>query len=115
MPVDQYIGGIEHAILHLMYARFFMKALADPDYLGFQKPFAPPLTQGRNTRGGHKRSKSKGNTVSPSDYVDRYGADAARCYILFIGHPVDDADWSDQGITGVANFLAPACRRAGRA
>jgi leucyl-tRNA synthetase len=112
MPVDQYIGGIEHAILHLMYARFLMKALADLGHLGFQEPFARLFTQGMITRDGDKMSKSKGNTVSPSDYVERYGADATRAYILFIGHPVDDADWSDQGITGVANFLARLYREA---
>ena len=112
MPVDQYIGGIEHAILHLMYARFFMKALADLGHIGFQEPFARLFTQGMITRDGDKMSKSKGNTVSPSEYVERYGADAARAYILFIGHPVDDADWSDQGITGVVNFLSRLYRAA---
>jgi len=115
MPVDQYIGGIEHAILHLMYARFFMKALADLGHIGFQEPFARLFTQGMITRDGDKMSKSKGNTVSPSEYVERYGADATRAYILFIGHPVDDADWSDQGITGVANFLSRLYRAAGDA
>ena len=112
MPVDQYIGGIEHAILHLMYARFFMKALADLGHIGFQEPFARLFTQGMITRDGDKMSKSKGNTVSPGEYVERYGADATRAYILFIGHPVDDADWSDQGITGVANFLSRLYRAA---
>ena len=115
MPVDQYIGGIEHAILHLMYARFFIKALADLGYLGFQEPFARLFTQGMVTREGAKMSKSRGNTVSPSDYVDRYGADAARAYTLFVGHPADDADWSDQGITGVANFLSRLYRAAAEA
>jgi leucyl-tRNA synthetase len=115
MPVDQYIGGVEHAILHLMYARFFTKALADMDLLGFQEPFARLFTQGMVTRDGAKMSKSKGNTVSPSDYVERYGADAARCYILFVGHPAEGGDWSDQGITGVANFLARLYRAAAEA
>jgi leucyl-tRNA synthetase len=112
MPVDQYIGGIEHAILHLMYARFFTKALADLELVGFQEPFARLFTQGMVTRDGAKMSKSKGNTVSPRDYVDRYGADATRCYILFVGHPAEGGDWSDQGITGVANFLARLYRAA---
>jgi leucyl-tRNA synthetase len=112
MPVDQYIGGVEHAILHLMYARFFMKALADLGHLGFQEPFARLFTQGMVTRDGAKMSKSKGNTVSPGDYVERYGADATRSYILFVGHPAEGGDWSDQGITGVANFLSRLYRAA---
>jgi leucyl-tRNA synthetase len=105
MPVDQYIGGVEHAILHLMYARFFVKALADLGYVGFQEPFARLFTQGMVTRDGAKMSKSKGNTVSPGDYVEQYGADATRAYILFVGHPAEGGDWSDQGITGVSHFL----------
>jgi leucyl-tRNA synthetase len=106
MPVDQYIGGVEHAILHLMYARFFTKALADLDLLGVQEPFARLFTQGMITRDGAKMSKSKGNVVSPMAYVDRYGADTARCYILFIGPPDQGADWSDSGIAGMYRFLA---------
>jgi len=106
MPVDQYIGGVEHAILHLMYARFFVKALADIDLLGVQEPFARLFTQGMITRDGAKMSKSKGNTVAPMDYVDRYGADTARCYILFIGPPSEDADWQDAGVGGVHRFLS---------
>ena len=106
MPVDQYIGGVEHAILHLMYARFFMKALADMDLLDVQEPFARLFTQGMITRDGAKMSKSKGNVISPADYVDRYGADTARCYILFIGPPDQDADWQDSGVGGVHRFLS---------
>jgi leucyl-tRNA synthetase len=106
MPVDQYIGGIEHAILHLMYARFFVKALADMDLLGVQEPFARLFTQGMITRDGAKMSKSKGNVVSPEDLIDRFGADAARCYILFIGPPSMDADWQDAGVGGVHRFLS---------
>jgi leucyl-tRNA synthetase len=112
MPVDQYIGGVEHAILHLMYARFFTKALADLDLVGFQEPFARLFTQGMVTRAGAKMSKSKGNTVSPRDYVDRYGADAARSYILFVGHPAEGGDWSDDGITGIVSFLGRLHRAA---
>ncbi|HEY2397644.1 MAG TPA: leucine--tRNA ligase, partial [Solirubrobacteraceae bacterium] len=84
MPVDQYIGGVEHAILHLMYARFFTKALADLGHLDFQEPFQALFTQGMVTKDGAKMSKSKGNVVSPAAIVERVGADTARCYILFV-------------------------------
>jgi leucyl-tRNA synthetase len=104
-PVDQYIGGIEHAILHLMYARFFVKALADMGQLDVQEPFKALFTQGMITRDGAKMSKSKGNVISPAPYVERYGADTARCYVLFIGPPDQDADWSDSGVEGVHRFL----------
>ena len=106
MPVDQYIGGVEHAILHLMYARFFCKALADMDLVGFQEPFANLFTQGMITRDGAKMSKSKGNVVSPADYVERYGADATRTYVCFMGPPVRGGDWTDEGVEGVHRFLA---------
>jgi leucyl-tRNA synthetase len=106
MPVDQYIGGVEHAILHLMYARFFTKALADLGYLNFQEPFARLFTQGMITREGAKMSKSRGNVISPQSYIERYGADTLRAYIMFIGPPDQDADWSDTGVEGVHRFLA---------
>ena len=106
MPVDQYIGGVEHAILHLLYARFFVKALADMDLLDVQEPFARLFTQGMILRGGDKMSKSKGNAISPEEIVDRHGADAARCYILFLAAPRDDADWQDEGVGGVHRFLS---------
>jgi len=106
MPVDQYIGGVEHAILHLLYARFFVKALADMGYLDVQEPFARLFTQGMILRDGDKMSKSKGNVVSPQEIVERYGADTARCYILFIGPPEKDADWSESGVGGVHRFLS---------
>jgi leucyl-tRNA synthetase len=106
MAVDQYIGGVEHAILHLMYARFFVKALADMGHLDVQEPFARLFTQGMILRDGDKMSKSKGNVVSPQEIVDGYGADTARCYILFIGPPEKDADWSDSGVGGVHRFLS---------
>jgi leucyl-tRNA synthetase len=105
MPVDQYIGGVEHAILHLMYARFFTKALADLGYLDFQEPFARLFTQGMITRAGAKMSKSRGNVISPEPLVERYGADTLRAYVLFIGPPDQDADWSDTGVEGVHRFL----------
>jgi leucyl-tRNA synthetase len=110
MPVDQYIGGIEHAILHLMYARFFVKALADMDLLSVQEPFANLFTQGMITYQGAKMSKSKGNVISPSKYVRPYGADTARCYILFLGPPDQDVDWSDEGVGGINRFLARVWR-----
>jgi leucyl-tRNA synthetase len=106
MPVDQYIGGVEHAILHLLYARFFVKALADMGYLGFQEPFARLFTQGMILRDGDKMSKSKGNVVSPQAVVERYGADSARCYVLFLGPPGQDADWAEEGVGGVHRFLS---------
>ncbi|HET7508338.1 MAG TPA: leucine--tRNA ligase, partial [Solirubrobacterales bacterium] len=106
MPVDQYIGGVEHAILHLMYARFFTKALADLGHLGVQEPFANLFTQGMITRDGAKMSKSKGNTVSPGDYVERYGADTARTYVCFMGPPERGGDWTDEGVEGVNRFLS---------
>ena len=112
MPVDQYIGGVEHAILHLMYARFFTKALADLGHLDFQEPFQALFTQGMVTNDGAKMSKSKGNVVSPASIVERVGADTARCYILFVGPPDQDADWSDEGVEGVHRFLSRLWRLA---
>jgi leucyl-tRNA synthetase len=106
LPVDQYIGGVEHAILHLMYARFFTKALADLDLLSVQEPFANLFAQGMITRDGAKMSKSKGNTVSPAEYVERYGADTARTYVCFMGPPERGGDWSDEGVEGVNRFLS---------
>jgi len=106
MPVDQYIGGVEHAILHLMYARFLVKALADLGHLEAQEPFASLFAQGMITRDGAKMSKSRGNTVSPAEYVERYGADTARTYICFMGPPERDADWADEGVEGVNRFLS---------
>jgi leucyl-tRNA synthetase len=106
MPVDQYIGGVEHAILHLLYARFFTKALKDLGHLEADEPFARLFTQGMITKDGAKMSKSKGNVVSPKDIVASHGADTARAYILFIGPPDQGADWSDEGVEGVHRFLS---------
>jgi leucyl-tRNA synthetase len=107
MPVEQYIGGVEHAILHLMYARFFVKALADMDLLGFQEPFQALFTQGMVLGpDGQKMSKSRGNVISPMPIVERLGADTARCYVLFIGPPDQDAAWSETALEGVHRFLA---------
>src|SRR4029079_6851072 len=105
MPVYQYIGGIEHAILHLLYARFFIKAFADMGLLQTQEPFQRLFTQGMITRDGAKMSKSKGNVISPQPIVERYGADTARAYILFLVPPDQAADWSDEGVEGVHRFL----------
>ena len=105
MAVDHYIGGVEHAVLHLLYARFFTKALRDIGLLGFDEPFKKLLTQGMVIKDGAKMSKSLGNTVDPSHIIDRYGADTARLFILF-GAPVDrDLDWSDTGVEGCYRFL----------
>jgi leucyl-tRNA synthetase len=106
LPVDQYIGGVEHAILHLMYARFFTKALADIGELAVQEPFANLFAQGMITRDGAKMSKSRGNTVSPAEYVERYGADTARTYVCFMGPPERGGDWTDEGVEGVNRFLS---------
>ncbi len=105
MPVDQYIGGVEHAILHLLYARFFCKALSDIGELDVQEPFTNLFAQGMITRAGAKMSKSKGNAVNPVESVARYGADAMRTYICFIGPPDRSADWVDEGVEGVSRFL----------
>jgi leucyl-tRNA synthetase len=110
LPVDQYIGGVEHAILHLMYARFFTKALADIGALDVQEPFANLFAQGMITRDGAKMSKSRGNTVSPGEYVERYGADTARTYVCFMGPPERGGDWSDEGVEGVNRFLSRLAR-----
>jgi leucyl-tRNA synthetase len=105
LPVNQYIGGIEHAILHLMYARFFTKALYDLGILGFTEPFARLFNQGMIYRFGAKMSKSKGNVVSPDELIERYGADALRLYILFMGPADQDKEWQDTGVDGQWRFL----------
>jgi leucyl-tRNA synthetase len=117
MPVDQYIGGVEHAILHLLYARFFTKALSDIGHLppDLQEPFAALFTQGMILRDGEKMSKSRGNVVSPTTIVERFGADTARAYILFIGPPDQDADWSDGGAEGMHRFLGRLWRTSAEA
>jgi leucyl-tRNA synthetase len=107
MPVDQYIGGVEHAILHLLYARFFVKALADMGLVGVQEPFTRLFAQGMVLGpDGDKMSKSRGNVISPQAIVDAHGADAARCFVLFIGPPDADAAWNDKGVEGMHRFLA---------
>jgi leucyl-tRNA synthetase len=105
LPVNQYIGGIEHAILHLMYARFFTKALYDIGLVGFLEPFARLFNQGMIYRFGAKMSKSKGNVVSPDELVERFGADALRLYILFMGPADQDKEWQDTGVEGTSRFI----------
>ncbi|MBR2156485.1 MAG: leucine--tRNA ligase, partial [Campylobacter sp.] len=105
MSVDQYIGGIEHAILHLLYARFFQKALRDLGYLRDDEPFARLLTQGMVLKDGAKMSKSKGNTVDPDDIIAKYGADTARLFILFAAPPQKELEWNDSAVEGAYKFL----------
>jgi len=105
MPVDQYIGGIEHACLHLIYARFFTKFLADLGLVNAREPFANLLTQGMVIKDGAKMSKSKGNVVDPDEIIRKYGADTARLFILFAAPPEKDLDWSDRGVEGSHRFL----------
>ena len=105
MPVDQYIGGIEHAVLHLLYARFFTKVLYDAGLVGVVEPFSRLLAQGMVYKDGAKMSKSKGNVVSPDEIIERYGADTARLFILFAAPPERDLDWSEQGVEGCHRFL----------
>jgi len=105
LPVDQYVGGIEHATMHLLYARFFTKALYDLGYVGFEEPFTRLFTQGMIYKDGAKMSKSKGNVVTPEAIQARYGADTGRLYILFVGPADQDAEWNDAGVEGVFRFL----------
>ncbi len=105
MSVDQYIGGIEHAVLHLLYARFFTKVLRDLGYVTVDEPFLNLLTQGMVIKDGAKMSKSKGNVVDPNGLVERYGADTARLFSLFAAPPEKDLDWSDQGVEGSYRFI----------
>lgn len=112
-PVDQYIGGVEHAVLHLLYARFFTKVLNDAGLVGVREPFARLFTQGMIHRDGAKMSKSKGNVVSPDEIIDRFGADTLRLYVLFMGPAADDIEWSDRGVEGQRRFLNRLWRLAG--
>ena len=105
LPVDQYVGGIEHAILHLLYSRFFTKALKDLGLVDFDEPFKNLLTQGMVLKDGSKMSKSKGNTVDPDEIFENYGADTARLFILSDSPPARDFDWSDAGVEGCYKFL----------
>ncbi len=112
-PVDQYIGGIEHAILHLLYSRFFTKVLKDAGLVDFNEPFRNLLTQGMVIKDGSKMSKSKGNVVSPEEIIGKYGADTARLFILFAAPVERDLEWSDQGVEGAYRFLNRVWRIVG--
>ena len=114
MPVDQYIGGIEHAILHLLYARFFTKVLRDLGYVSIDEPFERLLTQGMVLKDGAKMSKSKGNVVDPDALIERYGADTARLFILFAAPPTQELEWSDSGVEGAFRFLRRLHDRAAK-
>ena len=104
-PVDQYIGGIEHAVLHLLYARFFHKLMRDEGLLDSDEPFKHLLTQGMVLKDGSKMSKSKGNTVDPQPLIEKYGADTVRLFILFAAPPEQSLEWNDEGVDGAARFL----------
>jgi len=114
LPVDQYIGGVEHAILHLMYSRFIYKALIDIGAVknDYPEQFKRLFTQGMIVKDGFKMSKSKGNVVAPDYIIDKYGADVMRLYILFMGPPEKDAEWQDEGLQGTARFIMRAIRLA---
>ena len=104
LPVDQYIGGVEHTILHLLYARFFVKALRDMNYLNFSEPFQNLFSQGMINFGGSKMSKSKGNTVDPEPYIEKYGADTCRLFTMFAAPPENTLEWSEDGVEGSFRF-----------
>jgi leucyl-tRNA synthetase len=104
-PVDQYVGGIEHAILHLLYARFYHKLLRDEGLVNSDEPFIRLLTQGMVLKDGVKMSKSKGNTVDPQSLIDRYGADTVRLFSMFAAPPEQSLEWSDSGVEGANRFL----------
>lgn len=115
LNVDEYIGGIEHAILHLLYARFFTKVLRDLGYVHINEPFKNLLTQGMVLKNGAKMSKSKGNVVNPNDIITRYGADTARLFILFAAPPMRELEWNDSALEGAFRFLKRLWERASNA
>ncbi len=115
MNVDQYIGGIEHAILHLLYARFFTKALRDLGYINVDEPFERLLTQGMVLKDGSKMSKSKGNTVDPDDIIGKYGSDTARLFILFAAPPQKELEWNDNAVEGAFKFIKRLYERSSNA
>jgi leucyl-tRNA synthetase len=109
-PIDQYIGGVEHAILHLIYSRFWTKVMRDLGMISNDEPVRRLFTQGMVIKDGAKMSKSKGNVVSPDDMIERYGADATRMYALFAAPPDRDLDWQEDGVAGVSRFLGRVWR-----
>lgn len=110
LPVAQYIGGVEHAVLHLLYARFFTRVLRDLGWTDISEPFKRLLTQGMVIKDGAKMSKSKGNVVDPDDLIGRYGADTARLFSMFAAPPEKDLDWSERGVEGAHRFLGRVWR-----
>ena len=112
LPVDHYIGGIEHAILHLLYARFYTKLMRDEGLLVCDEPFKKLLTQGMVLKDGSKMSKSKGNTVDPQGLIDQYGADTVRLFIMFAAPPEQSLEWSDSGVEGAFRFLKRLWKQA---
>jgi leucyl-tRNA synthetase len=110
MPVDQYIGGIEHAVLHLLYSRFFTRVLRDLGYVKVKEPFTNLLTQGMVIKDGAKMSKSKGNVVDPDALIAQYGADTVRLFCLFASPPERDLEWNDRGVEGASRFLSRVFR-----
>ena len=115
MSVDHYIGGIEHAVLHLLYARFFTKALRDLGYIDVDEPFSRLLTQGMVLKDGAKMSKSKGNTVDPDELIQKYGADTARLFILFAAPPTQELEWNDSAVDGAYRFIKRFYERSSNA
>jgi leucyl-tRNA synthetase len=115
MPVDQYIGGIDHATGHLLYSRFWMKVLNELGLIGVREPFARLFHQGWVRQGGSKMSKSRGNVTAPDELADAYGADAVRLYILFMGPADQDMEWTEEGVEGIARFLRRLWRVVGEA
>ncbi|MFZ5518409.1 MAG: leucine--tRNA ligase [Candidatus Zhuqueibacterota bacterium] len=105
LPVDQYVGGAEHSVMHLLYARFFTKVLYDLKLIDFDEPFTRLIHQGVITKDGNKMSKSRGNVVNPDTFIEKYGSDTFRMYMMFMGSYSDGGDWSDEGITGIERFL----------
>ncbi len=112
LGVDQYIGGIEHAIMHLLYARFFTKVLRDLGYVNIDEPFNKLLTQGMVLKDGSKMSKSKGNTIDPDEIINKYGADTARLFILFAAPPAKELEWNEDGVEGAFRFIKRLCARS---